>query len=72
MIHFERYPQILIYPKPEPTKTRKSKVYDTDVHMTFETLLMWILSSLGIGFSDQNGSSLQKLQNDFQFSQELK
>ena len=47
-LNFEKYPQLLAYPKPERHKSTKSLSFDMTKSLDFRTLLLWVLSSLGL------------------------
>ena len=49
-LNFEKYPQLLAYPKPEKHKTTKSLSFDMTKSLDFRTLLLWVLSYLGLRF----------------------
>ena len=50
IINFPAYPQLLAYPKmAEQERTSTSIAFDMTKPLTFNNLLLWVLSALGTG-----------------------
>ena len=47
IINFPTYPQLLAYPKMAEQRTSTSVAFDMTRPLTFNNLLLWVLSALG-------------------------